>query len=68
MPKPPSLTRQWPLIALLLVLLGCGFLATSLASYYAALDSIREGIINTELPLTSDNVYWKYKKIWSGPS
>ncbi|WP_341304938.1 diguanylate cyclase [Pseudomonas sp. TMP25] len=62
MPKPSSLTRQWPLIALLLVLLGCGFLATSLASYYAALDSIREGIINTELPLTSDNVYSEIQK------
>ncbi len=57
-----SLPRQWPLIVLLLVLLGCGFLATSLASYYAALDSIRAGIIHTELPLTSDNVYSEIQK------
>lgn len=62
MSQPSSPTRQWPLIALLLFLLGCGFLATSLASYYAALDSIREGIINTELPLTSDNVYSEIQK------
>jgi diguanylate cyclase (GGDEF)-like protein len=56
------LARQWSLLALLLVLLGCGFLATSLASYYAALESIRAGIINTELPLTSDNVYSEIQK------
>jgi diguanylate cyclase (GGDEF)-like protein len=56
------LPRQWPLIVLLLVLLGCGFIATSLASYYAALNSIRAGIINTELPLTSDNVYSEIQK------
>src|SRR3989344_4199102 len=62
MPHPSPLTRQWSLIALLLVLLGCGFLATSLASYYTALDSIRAGIINTELPLTSDNVYSEIQK------
>ena len=57
MPSIPSTTSQRPLVLLLLVLLGCGFLATSLASYYAALESIRDNIVNTELPLTSDNVY-----------
>tara|TARA_R110000868_G_scaffold25293_4_gene98657 strand:+ start:176 stop:1651 length:1476 start_codon:yes stop_codon:yes gene_type:complete len=62
MPDSSPLTRQWSLIVLLLALLGCGFLATSLASYYAALDSIRAGIINTELPLTSDNVYSEIQK------
>ncbi|MGB4072508.1 sensor domain-containing diguanylate cyclase [Pseudomonas sp.] len=62
MPQPFSPPRQWSLIALLLVLLGCGFLATSLASYYTALESIRSGIINTELPLTSDNVYSEIQK------
>lgn len=62
MPHPSPLPRQWSLIVLLLVLLGCGFLATSLASYYTALDSIRAGIINTELPLTSDNVYSEIQK------
>jgi diguanylate cyclase (GGDEF)-like protein len=62
MPSVPSTTSQRPLVLLLLVLLGCGFLATSLASYYAALDSIRDNIINTELPLTSDNVYSEIQK------
>ena len=62
MPHTSPLPRQWSLIVLLLVLLRCGFLATSLASYYTALDSIRAGIINTELPLTSDNVYSEIQK------
>lgn len=58
--SPPSSQRS--LVLLLLVLLGCGFLATSLASYYAAQDSIRDTIVNTELPLTSDNVYSEIQK------
>ncbi|SFP90102.1 sensor domain-containing diguanylate cyclase [Pseudomonas borbori] len=58
----PSTISQRPLVLLLLVLLGCGFLATSLASYYAALESIRDNIVNTELPLTSDNVYSEIQK------
>lgn len=36
-----------PLLPTLLVLLGGGFLATSLVSYCAALESIRNGIVNT---------------------
>lgn len=62
MSRPTPLTRQRSLVVLLLLLLGCGFLATSLVSYYSALDSIRAGIINTELPLTSDNVYSEIQK------
>lgn len=62
MPSAPSTTSQRSLVLLLLVLLGCGFLATSLASYYAALDTIRDNIVNTELPLTSDNVYSEIQK------
>lgn len=60
--RPSPLTRQWSLLALLLILLACGFLITSLASYYTALNSIRTEIINTELPLTSDNVYSEIQK------
>lgn len=62
MPSMPSTISQRPLVLLLLVLLGCGFLATSLVSYYTALDSIRDNIVNTELPLTSDNVYSEIQK------
>ncbi|QVM88813.1 GGDEF domain-containing protein [Pseudomonas lalucatii] len=50
------------MILLLLLLLGGGFLATSLASYHTALESIRDNIVNTELPLTSDNVYSEIQK------
>lgn len=63
MPSPsPKTASPRSLVFLLLVLLGCGFIATSLASYYAALDSIRDGIVNNELPLTSDNVYSEIQK------
>lgn len=49
------------LLPLTLLLLG-GFLATTLGSYYVSRDSIRERIINTELPLTSDNIYSEIQK------
>jgi diguanylate cyclase (GGDEF)-like protein len=44
------------------ILLGSGFLATSLLSYFASRTSIRDNIINTELPLTSDTVYSEIQK------
>ncbi|MGF6695156.1 diguanylate cyclase (GGDEF)-like protein [Metapseudomonas resinovorans] len=50
------------LVLTLVLLLGSGFLATSLVSYQASLKSIRNSIINTELPLTSDNVYSEIQK------
>lgn len=62
MPRATPNTGQRSLVLLLLVVLGGGFLATSLASYYAALGSIRDSIVNTELPLTSDNVYSEIQK------
>jgi diguanylate cyclase (GGDEF)-like protein len=62
MPSATPKTGQRSLVLLLLALLGGGFLATSLASYYAALESIRDNIVNTELPLTSDNVYSEIQK------
>lgn len=62
MPSTAPKTGQRSLVLLLLAVLGGGFLATSLASYYAALDSIRDNIVNIELPLTSDNVYSEIQK------
>ncbi|MDH4580604.1 GGDEF domain-containing protein [Pseudomonas sp. BN415] len=50
------------LVVTLVLLLGSGFLATSLVSYQASLKSIRNSLINTELPLTSDNVYSEIQK------
>ncbi|PSS57180.1 GGDEF domain-containing protein [Pseudomonas sp. BBP2017] len=57
-----ALFSQRSLILALLLLLGCGFLATSLLSYFASRSSIRESIVNTELPLTSDTVYSEIQK------
>ncbi|CAD5106903.1 sensor domain-containing diguanylate cyclase [Zestomonas carbonaria] len=50
------------LLLLLFLLLICGFLATSLASYYASRDAIHASIVETELPLTSDTVYSEIQK------
>ncbi len=58
----PTKHAQRYLVLVLLLLLGSGFLATSLVSYYASLNSIRSSIVETELPLTSDNVYSEIQK------
>ncbi|BBH47813.1 sensor domain-containing diguanylate cyclase [Pseudomonas sp. KU43P] len=62
MPSRSALFSQRSLILALLMLLACGFLATSLLSYFASRSAIRDGIINTELPLTSDTVYSEIQK------
>ncbi|AYC33953.1 GGDEF domain-containing protein [Pseudomonas cavernae] len=62
MPQRALKKSQLSLLLLLFLLLACGFLATSLVSYYASRDSIRSSIINTELPLTSDTVYSEIQK------
>ncbi|MDG1583325.1 sensor domain-containing diguanylate cyclase [Pseudomonas sp. GOM6] len=62
MPLRTSRKAQLILLLTLTVLLLGGFLATSLVSYYSSRDSIRHTIINTELPLTSDNIYSEIQK------
>lgn len=62
MPLSTSRKAQIILLLLLTILLLGGFLATSLVSYYASRDSIRAQIVNTELPLTSDNIYSEIQK------
>ncbi|CAM3925877.1 Response regulator PleD [Pseudomonas reidholzensis] len=62
MPSRSALFSQRSLILALLILLACGFLATSLLGYFASRSAIRDGIINTELPLTSDTVYSEIQK------
>ncbi|MBB2494775.1 sensor domain-containing diguanylate cyclase [Aquipseudomonas ullengensis] len=57
-----SRKAQLLLLGLLLVLLVGGFAATSLVSYSTSRDSIRQNIVNTELPLTSDNIYSEIQK------
>lgn len=62
MPLPSPLYSQRLLVLTLIALLGAGFLATSFLSYYASRASIRDNIVNTELPLTSDTVYSEIQK------
>jgi diguanylate cyclase (GGDEF)-like protein len=50
------------LVMIVSVLLIGGFLATSLASYFVSRQSLRHAVIDTELPLTSDNIYSEIQK------
>jgi diguanylate cyclase (GGDEF)-like protein len=50
------------LAATVTTLLVIGFLATSLASYFVSRQSLRDAVIETELPLTSDNIYSEIQK------
>lgn len=58
----PPIPRKSRLLFLLAFLLLFGFAATSLVSYFVSRDLIRESIVATELPLTSDNVYSEIQK------
>jgi diguanylate cyclase (GGDEF)-like protein len=62
MPLRSTLHSQRSLLLTLVILLGSGFLATSLLSYFASREAIRDSIVNTELPLTSDTVYSEIQK------
>ena len=53
---------QISLLLLLVLLLGGGFASTSLVSYYTSREALRNNIINSELPLTSDTVYSEIQK------
>jgi len=50
------------LVATVTALLVIGFLATSLASYFVSRQSLRDAVVETELPLTSDNIYSEIQK------
>lgn len=50
------------LLVFLSIVLGIGFFATSVASFYASKASIRDSIVNNELPLTTDNIYSEIQK------
>lgn len=57
-PKSDALPAAQPKTLLLLgALLFLGFFLTTGISYLVSRDSIRESILNDELPLTSDNIY-----------
>lgn len=46
-----------PLVALISVILIAGFLVTNISNYYISKQSLRQALINNELPLTSNNIY-----------
>ncbi|MBX9913519.1 MAG: sensor domain-containing diguanylate cyclase [Pseudomonadaceae bacterium] len=58
----PAKAIQTSLLLLLVVLLVAGFVSTSLVSYYTSRAALRSSIIDTALPLTSDNVYSEIQK------
>lgn len=49
--------QKLPYIFLLAMLIGGGFLITSLTSYFTAHESLSKQISESALPLTSDNIY-----------
>lgn len=58
-PAPPSKPKgpQFRLLVILGGMLFAGFLLTSAISYWVSRNSIRAAILQTELPLSSDNIY-----------
>lgn len=58
----PRIPDKFKLVIVLWTLLSAGFLATTLISYFTSRDAIRDSIVATELPLTSDNVYSEIQK------
>lgn len=57
-----SFSDKAKLITALWILLSIGFLATTLVSYMVSRESVRNAIVATELPLTSDNIYTEIQK------
>lgn len=52
-----SFWKKYYLPVLLCLLLVTGFLTTSLVSYVVSRDQMKKGIVDDNLPLTSDNIY-----------
>lgn len=50
------------LIAALSLLLSLGFIVTSFTSYFVSRNTIRQSILEDELPLTADNIYSEIQK------
>jgi diguanylate cyclase (GGDEF)-like protein len=61
-PKAPAPPERRRLVVLLGVILAFGFLATTLASFFASRGSLRESIVGSELPLIADNIYSEIQK------
>ncbi len=54
---PPIFTKRHSWAWLVCLILLSGFLLTSISSYHVTRGNMRETIVNSTLPLTSDNVY-----------
>lgn len=54
--------NRYKLILLLALVLGAGFVATSVVSYQVSKHSIHDAIVDNELPLTADNIYSEIQK------
>jgi diguanylate cyclase (GGDEF)-like protein len=55
-------TGKYRLLLLLSLLLSLGFLATTLVSYFVSKNEVHRSIVDSELPLTSDNIYSEIQK------
>lgn len=55
-------TGKHRLLLLLGLLLSLGFVMTTLVSYYVSKNEIHRSIVDSELPLTSDNIYSEIQK------
>lgn len=53
----PLFASRWKLLAILGGILSIGFVGVNLANYYVSSNSVRDALINNELPLTSNNIY-----------
>lgn len=53
--------RRW-LIAIVAVVLAVAFVGTTLFSFFVSKNAMRESIINSELPLTTDSLYAEIQK------
>ena len=55
------------LLVALVLLLVFAFMATSLISYYSSSNTVRNNIIEQQLPLTADNIYSEIQRDLIGP-
>lgn len=53
---------RYRLIFLIIAILSTGFIATSLVSYHVSRTSIHNAIVESSLPLSSDNIYSEIQK------
>jgi len=53
----PQFASRWKLLLILGTILISGFIVVNLANYLVSSNSIRSALINSELPLTSNNIY-----------